>query len=223
MPVGPIAMQKTSTKTLYDYWNSLRGSRSAPDRRDIDPTQIRSALANTFILETTEAGGYDFRLAGSHLCTTYCRELKGRSFTALWHERDKDAIETLIRAVTEDHAVALVTIQGTTAIGTKTTFEVILLPVRHNGSTQSRMLGAMTAIDSPYWLGVQPVVEQRITGLRLIWPDDIGMRDVAAQVSVAGSDTPYSEHVAPVAMAATVYGRSARRYAHLAVIDGGRS
>lgn len=222
-------MQKTSTKTLYDYWNTLRGSRSAPDRRDIDPTQIRSALANTFILEATEANSYDFRLAGSQLCTAYCRELKGRSFSALWHPRDKDAIETLIRAVTEDHAVALVTIQGTTATGASTAFEVILLPVRHNGSTQSRMLGAMTAVDAPYWLGVQPVIEQRITGLRLIWPDDIGMRDVAAQVSTVGMagnaapDDAYAQGGMPTPMAATVYGRSARRYAHLAVIDGGRA
>lgn len=216
-------MQKTSTKTLYDYWNKLRGSRSAPDRRDIDPTQIRSALANTFILEAGEGDEYLFRLAGSHLCTAYCRELKNRSFTSLWHERDRDAMATLVRAVTEDHAVALITFQGSTAINTKVAFETILMPVRHNGSTQSRLLGAMTALDTPYWLGVQPLVEQRITGLRLIWPDDIGMRDVAVELAAAGGDADFGAHpMPPIAMPATVYGRSARRYAHLAVIDGGR-
>jgi hypothetical protein len=108
-------MQKTSTRTLYDYWNTLRGSRSAPDRRDIDPTRIRSALANTFILELNERHEYDFRLAGSHLCSAYCRELKGRSFTHLWDPRDRDALDTLIRAVTDDHAAALVTFQASTA------------------------------------------------------------------------------------------------------------
>lgn len=219
-------MQKTSTKTLYDYWNSLRGSRSAPDRRDIDPTRIRGALANTFILELNEQNAFDFRLAGSHICAAYARELKGRSFTRLWHDRDREAMDTLIRAVTEDHAVALVTFQGTTAIHTKVQLEAILLPVRHNGSTGSRLLGAMTAIEEPYWFGVQPIMEQRITGLRLIWPDDVAhddmARDIAATVpqdvvfATANGGTPAPMH-------ATVYGRSARRYAHLAVIDGGRS
>src|SRR6218665_575874 len=142
-------MQKQSTKTLYDYWNTLRGSRSAPDRRDIDPTRIRGALANTFILELNESSEFDFRLAGSHICGAYARELKGRSFTKLWHQRDREAMDTLSRAVTEDHAVALVTFQGTTAINTKVSIETILLPVRHNGSTHSRLLGAMTAIDEP--------------------------------------------------------------------------
>ena len=217
-------MQMPSTKTLYTYWNAIRGSRSAPDRRDIDPTRIREALANTFILELDEADRFSFRLAGSHLCTSYCRELKGRSFSALWHNRDSDAMETLIRAVTEDHAVALVTFQGSTALHTRTTFEAILMPLRHNGSTHTRILGAMTALDEPYWLGVQPVVEQRITGLRLIWPDEVtaeeSVRDVASHVV---NDVVFAAPASPMAMPTKVHGRSARRYAHLAVIDGGRN
>ncbi|WP_137152309.1 PAS domain-containing protein [Devosia sp. FKR38] len=216
-------MQKASTKTLYDYWNSIRGSRSAPERKDIDPTRIRDALANTFILELDESDKFSFRLAGSHLCSSYCRELKGRSFSALWHERDGDAMDTLIRAVTEDHAVALVTFQGTTAIHTKVTFEMILMPLRHNGSTHTRLLGAMTAIDEPYWLGVQPIMEQRISGLRLIWPDDIALEDKVREVSTKiVNDTPYGTSATPMAMPAVVFGRTARRYAHLAVLDGGR-
>ena len=218
-------MQKQSTKTLYEYWNTLRGSRSAPDRRDIDPTKIRGALANTFILELNDNREFDFRLAGSHICSAYARELKGRSFTRLWHPRDRDAMETLVRAVTEDHAVALITFQGITALHTKMSVETILLPVRHNGSTQTRLLGAMTALNEPYWLGSQPVIEQRITGLRLIWPDDNSLaemaRDIAASVP---QDVMYARGNSAVEpMSATVYGRQARRYAHLAVIDGGRS
>lgn len=216
-------MQKTSTRTLYDYWNSIRGARSAPDRKDIDPTRIRDALAYTFILELDESDKFSFRLAGSHLCTSYCRELKGRSFSTLWHERDSDAMETLIRAVTEDHAVALVTFQGTTALHTKVSFETILMPLRHNGSTHTRLLGAMTALDEPYWLGVQPVIEQRITGLRLLWPDDMGTEDSVREVATnVVNDVSFGGVAAPLAIPAVVYGRTARRYAHLAVIDGGR-
>lgn len=215
-------MQTASARTLYDYWNALRGARSAPDRRDIDPTRIRNALSNTFILELDEAEEYSFRLAGSHLCSAYARELKGRSFTKLWHQRDRDAMETLIRAVTEDHAVALVTFQGITGIHTRANFETILLPIRHNGSTHSRILGAMTAIEEPYWLGVQPITEQRITGLRLIWPDDVASGEMPGDVMARVATHGEFDHAAPTPMAATVFGRAARRYAHLAVIDGGR-
>lgn len=220
-------MQKTSTRTLYDYWNTLRGSRSAPDRRDIDPTRIRSALANTFILELNDRNEFDFRLAGSHICAAYARELKGRSFTRLWHQRDRDAMDTLIRAVTEDHAAALVTFNGMTAVNTRLQIETVLLPIRHNGTTSSRLLGAMTAIEEPYWFGVQPIMEQRISGLRLIWPDDVAFEETDRDTFPIPQDVVYTRsNAVPVGahvpMAATVYGRAARRYAHLAVIDGGR-
>ncbi len=97
------------------------------------------------------------------------------------------------------------------------------MPLRHNGSTHTRILGAMTAIEEPYWLGVQPILEQRITGLRLIWPDEIPaedtIRDMATNVV---NDTAFGS-AGHGAMPTTIYGRSARRYAHLAVIDGGRN
>jgi hypothetical protein len=85
----------------------------------------------------------------------------------------------------------------------------------------------MAAVDEPYWFGVQPIMEQRITGLRLIWPDDVSLedmaRDIAASVPndiVANGNAALA--TAPTPMAAIVYGRPARRYSHLAVIDGGR-
>jgi hypothetical protein len=225
-------MQKSSTRTLYNYWNALRGARSAPERRDIDPARIKSALASTFILERDTHEEFSFRLAGSHICSAYARELKGRSFSRLWHVRDRDAMGTLIRAVTEDHAVALVTFEGTTPIHTKASFETILLPVRHNGVTDTRILGAITALDTPYWFGIQPIMEQRITGLRLIWPDEASptdiMRNIASDVANEidfheGARAIREAHgIVPPPLTATVFGRTARRYAHLAVIDGGR-
>src|SRR5215217_2494967 len=100
------------------------------------------------------------------------------------------------------------------------------MPLRHNGSTHTRLLGAMTALDEPYWFGVQPVMEQRITGLRLIWPDDVSLADMANDVaaSVPAEDLVFASAggSVPTPMSATVFGRTARRYAHLAVIDGGR-
>jgi len=216
-------MQKKSSKVLFDYWNELRGSRSAPDRRNLDPTRIREVLANTFILEAEDETAYRFRLAGSHLCATYCRELKSRSFTGLWHAKDVEAMETLVRAVTEDHAVALITFQGHADNGSTTSFEMILLPLRHNGNTTARMLGALTALDTPYWLGSSPILGQRVTGLRLIWPDDPEYRPANIDTEVERGDVAWVEGAGPTPVPARVFGNEARRYAHLAVIDGGRS
>ncbi len=217
-------MQRTATKTLFNYWNELRGSRSAPERKNVDPTKIRHALSNTFILEADDNQNFAFRLAGSHLCSTYCRELKGRGFESLWNKRDQDALKTLIKAVTEDHAVALVTFEGTSQSSNKMTFETILLPLRHNGSSTNRILGAMTAEDEPYWFGAQPIIDQRITGLRLIWPDDLSTRSTFLDVSSDVVEEISFAAAAPLApISSTLHGFKARKYSHLSVIDGGRN
>jgi hypothetical protein len=67
-------------------------------------------------------------------------------------------------------------------------------------------------------------MEQRISGLRLIWPDEALQemaRDVAASVPPDASSPPPFDRRRP-GPPATVFGRAARRYQHLAVIDGGR-
>lgn len=220
-------MQQASTRTLYTYWNEIRGARSAPERRDIDPTRIREALAYTFILESADGIDFDFRLAGSHLCASYCRELKSRPFSALWSAKDRDAVETLMRAVTEDHAVALVTFEGLSDRDEKLAFEMALFPLRHNGVTTARVMGGLTALDSPYWLGIHPIASQRITGLRLIWPDDRDSRDASrysgAALDEMAATVRHAQGGAHAPLQATVAGLSARRYAHLAVIDGGKN
>ena len=216
-------MQHTATKTLFNYWNQLRGSRSAPERKNVDPTKIRHALSNTFILEADANQEFSFRLAGSHLCSAYCRELKGRPFQNLWAHKDREALNTLITAVTQDHAVALVTFEGTTQASNHMSFETILLPLRHNGSSTNRILGSMTAKDEPYWFGAQPIIEQRITGLRLIWPDDLATKSTFLDVSTQITDNFAKNDITELSpVQSTIHGFSARRYSHLSVIDGGR-
>ena len=51
-------------------------------------------------------------------------------------------------------------------------FEVVILPLRHVGPAFDRILGAVGAIERPYWLGVHPVVRQELTSLRLLTPDE---------------------------------------------------
>lgn len=213
-------MRHQANKKLYNYWDSLRGNRTAPERREIDPTQIRSALANTFILEAGDHDQFNFRLAGSHICSTYCRELKSRSFNKLWHEKDNDAVETLIKAVTQDHAVALIGFMGSTQQGHSEQFECLLLPLRHNGATNNRILGALSAMDTPYWLGMKPILEQRITSLRLIWPDEANHAKFAPEQldsDAMAFGRRESDVLSPINL------DDARRYAHLSVIDGGKT
>ena len=79
-------MKHPSTRAVFEYWNKKRGSRPAPERADIDPTEIRHALSDTFMLAADFVDQLRFRLAGTRVCALFGREIKGEAFAALWSE-----------------------------------------------------------------------------------------------------------------------------------------
>jgi hypothetical protein len=211
-------MKHSASRELYEYWNRVRGAERAPHRGAIEPSDIRRVLADTFILEVVDRESYTVRLAGTRVCSIYCRELKGTNFFDLWQADDRSAIQTLAAAVSEDGAAAVVTVEAKTARGQSVAAELILLPLRHSGPTFDRVLGSLAVLERPYWLGNEPVESQTIASLRLIWPDE------TAQYGRRKSDSPAVGRAAPAGGASVVALPlpNSRRRGHLFVVDGGK-
>ncbi|NVK34018.1 MAG: PAS domain-containing protein [Rhodobacteraceae bacterium] len=165
-------MKHGVTQTLYNYWDELRNGRPAPNRSEIDPGSIRGLLGDTFILEVSNPNAVRYRLAGTRLCSAHCRELKGRNFLRGWNDKDREALVSLVAAITEDAAAAVVGISGHTERGQTLPMEMLLLPLNVPGEGRVRVLGCSTPMERPYWLGLHPILKQSITSLRLVWPDE---------------------------------------------------
>lgn len=211
-------MKHHVSRELYEYWNRVRGHDTAPRRGSIEPADIRRILADTFILEVADRDTYRVRLAGTRVCSLYCRELKGANFFDLWTADDRSAIQTLGAAVTEDGAAAVVTINGRNANGQEVGAELLLLPLINTGPNYDRVLGSMAVLERPYWLGSEPTVAQTITSLRLIWPNE------APAFMRRRTDPPALTAVAPQRSSrpATFPIPNSRRHGHLFVVDGGK-
>jgi hypothetical protein len=210
-------MKQDGSITLFHYWNRLRDGRTAPERAEIEPGDIKSLLADTFILEKDTRGQAVFRLAGTRLCATYGRELKGFSFSSLWNERDQRLINRLAHGTFMSKSVVVITFDGMSRNGRKTAFELLLLPL-DGGLESPRCLGLVSAYSKPYWLGADPVIEARVDSVRVIDPDREPMllksRPAVAVPSLAPSRAAIAgskEEQAP-----------GRRIRHLVIFDGGR-
>ncbi|HVO02029.1 MAG TPA: PAS domain-containing protein [Candidatus Cybelea sp.] len=82
-------------KRLAEYWDKLRGNRSMPGRKDIDPTEIWSLVPNIHVSEWyTNPERVRYRLAGTELVASIGREISGRWLNDL-HEDPRDIEETL--------------------------------------------------------------------------------------------------------------------------------
>lgn len=211
-------MKQDGSIALFQYWNRLRGGRPAPKRTEVEPADIKAHLADTFILEKDTRGNPVFRLAGTRLCAVFGRELKGFAFTSLWMEKDRALIARLTQSAFESRSVVVVTFDGVSTNARSVEFEMLVLPL-DGGRDSPRALGSLAAIDKPYWLGIDPVVEARVLSIRVVDPE----REPLFLTNRPA--VPMAPSIAPDrgALSGTIRGAAAgRKIRHLVVYDGGR-
>ena len=211
-------MKQEGSIALFQYWNRLRDGRPAPRRTEIEPADIKSLLADTFILEKDVRGEAIFRLAGTRLCATYGRELKSCAFPLIWSQRDQRMIARLAHSAFHEKSVIVVTFDGVSAGGRTNAFEMVMLPLE-GGLGSPRSLGAVTPLAKPYWLGADPIRENRVDTLRVVDPDRepvfLGNRPAMTVPPIAPGDSSIFDADADLP-------DHGRRIRHLVVFEGGR-
>jgi hypothetical protein len=164
-------MQQLTSRQLYAYWDRLRNGRPAPARCEIEPAKIPALLSETFIAESVGDRVYRFRLAGTRICQHFGRELRGTDLLGLWANDDREALAHLLRAVCIDAAVGYGNFRAFARIDRKVNFEFLILPLTPRSGNVNQVLGAITAIELPFWLGTEPLLRQELVGLKLHRPD----------------------------------------------------
>ncbi|WP_436637022.1 PAS domain-containing protein [Microbaculum sp. FT89] len=199
------SIRHAANRTLYRYWDGLRGERPAPMRHEIEPTEIGAMLSDTFILEVTADREYAYRLAGTRVCGYFGHELKGTDWLDGWSDHAREALSTLMRTVVSEGTGALVGFTGQTERGHACPFETLVLPLVNRGASFTRMIGATMPLDQPYWLGAYPVVNLDLTALDVLWPNNSSHFRPPPRKPGAAGDFPLL------------------RKGHLALYDGGRT
>ena len=208
-------MNQNGSITLFQYWNRLRDGRPAPKRSEVEPADIKSLLADTFIQERDTRGQAVFRLAGTRLCAYYGRELKGFSFPSLWREKDQRLVSRLIHGVFDQKSVVLITFEGFSRSGRSNRFELLALPL-DGGVESPRCLGVISAVEKPFWLGADPITDALIDSIRVVDPEKelLNNRPAINVPSLVPDELEAPETISAL-------GR-VRRIRHLVVFDGGR-
>lgn len=86
-------------RSLYDYWNKVRGTRKMPTRADIDPVEIPKLLPYILMYNATPGGGYTIRLVGEEVQRFVGRNATGESAGAVMNTRSAELIVSILDAV----------------------------------------------------------------------------------------------------------------------------
>ena len=174
-------MNHPSTRQVYTHWNERRGSRPAPERAEIDPGAIRRVLADTFLLGFDAAAGHPFRLAGTRVCAAFSRELKREAFIGLWRPQDRALMHELLARVADASAGFVANATSANREGCELAFELLVLPLRHQGRTDARVLGSLAPVEMPYWFGVSPIGPLTLGSHRHL--DNVGGEQICARLA----------------------------------------
>jgi len=163
-------MKQASSRELFSYWVARRGTRVAPERGEIEPSAIRKALGDVFILEFDRVAGHPFRLGGTRVCALFGRELKNERFIDLWEAGSRAALADLVDGIADEATGVVASASGRTAEGWTQDLELVLLPLAQRGDTHQRVIGALAPLSVPPWLGSATLGALALGNIRYLDP-----------------------------------------------------
>jgi hypothetical protein len=145
-------MKHPSSREFFTYWDEKRGAARAPDRSDIEPGAVRELLGDIFVLSYDAAAGHPFRVAGTRVCALVGRDLKDRSFSALFAADARREIDDIIAVVAEEMLAAVAGITATSEDGSPAHLELLLLPFSARAHTPLSLTGSIAPFESEHRL-----------------------------------------------------------------------
>ncbi|MGA3303136.1 MAG: PAS domain-containing protein [Methylovirgula sp.] len=204
-------MKHQATRELFEYWNRLRGSRTAPERSEIEFAAIRNLLADMFMLEVDAAHRFPFVLSGTRVNALACAEQKGRSFLELWAPREQRAIAAMLLTVMDASCPLLATAIAAPDGWPNHEIEILFLPLGRPGHERARILGLISPSAAPSWLGLRPAKNMSLASLHPVGSENAArpfeVRTLFASAQ-AGDAAPETEAQA--------------KKPYLKILDGGR-
>ena len=127
-------------RRLFDYWESRRGGRRYPARRDLDPVEFSFALGNVTLIEVEyEPLRFRFRLMGSLQAQRVGRDLTGKLVDELPQSAYRDLLLKAYREAIETGQPNTTTYEQVIE-GKARQFEVLRLPLAEDGQTINMLL-----------------------------------------------------------------------------------
>lgn len=220
-------MRQESSKALFKYWDTIRAGRKAPRREEIEPSDIRQLLGDTFILDVSGSmRTISYRLAGTRLCAAYGQELKGVAFLVPWAEKDCFELTSAMAKVYRDGVPQIICSIAKTQSGKEVEFETLLLPLKPIDENNHRVLGLSTASKTPFWLGAEPLIYNSVKSIRPALPPKVlGLSENKFNNSADASlapDLKMADNLDEVKSSLSHSYGVERKVKHLTVHDGGK-
>jgi len=126
------------------YWEGLRAGRLMPQRADIDPRGMESALEHVFMLELVAPRVGRMRIAGNHLQEILGMEVRGMPLSAFFEPEVREKLGQVIERVSSTPLIAEFKISAKRSIGHPAiSGRMYLAPLGSQEDGVTRILGCL--------------------------------------------------------------------------------
>ena len=134
----------TALTELEDYWSRLPRTKGVPDRSAVDPGAMGTLLEDSFILERVAPGVARIRVAGRNIAKLLGVEPRGLPLTTAMLPNARIALSSYLEAAFSGPSIVELPLVAPRAVGQpELNGKILLLPLRDNHGTVTRILGAL--------------------------------------------------------------------------------
>lgn len=126
------------------YWEGLRDNGAIPQRDQISPRGIESALSSTFLIERVAPGIARFRIAGMELADIMGMEARGMPISAFFTTEGRPVLATKLEQMFSDPAILTMDLAADAGLGRPAlTARLLALPLRDDAGHIRLALGCI--------------------------------------------------------------------------------
>jgi hypothetical protein len=170
----PDAILHPDSRSLFSYWNRLRGPRSAPRREEMELRSIAPILPVIGVMERhaspkdnfqTGPGRYRWRLVGTGIARLWGNGLTGTEIATNWPDVYRRSLAHALDGVCDRHQAFVARLKGVTAGGEAVGLELFAAPVEASDGASIQAWCSVVAVREPAWLGRIPIVYMELSNL----------------------------------------------------------
>jgi hypothetical protein len=175
---APQAILHPVSRSLFSYWNGLRGEHSAPSRTDIALRPLAPVLPWIGIVERDSVRRrHRWRLAGTGIARLWGDGLAGQPIAGDWQDSHRRALTRALDGVVDRLQPFVARLKAVSADGEAVGIEFFAAPVEASDGASIQSLCSVVPFRQPHWLGYVAIVDVEVTSLTAIWlgplPDEI--------------------------------------------------
>jgi hypothetical protein len=170
---APEEMLHPGSRTLFRYWETIRGEMSAPQRDRLDLRKIRSLVPSLFMIERRPGKRYVWRLAGTRVCDLWGMELTGKPALTLGEKFERETVARLFDGVIDNHQPFVLRFRLNSAKGMNATAEFVGMPLLSRNGAATYVFGVIMPFREISRPRHAAVTGFELSAARTIWTEPV--------------------------------------------------